>query len=1455
MTTSNMVTYQSLSSYIQEGNLRGLSLCLNSHHSQVDVRDENGQTVLMLACQLGDIMFVRELLRHGADVSAMDNDNWTPLLNAAKEGHDEVVAELLECGANVEHKDMGGWTSLAWACYKGKTNAAKLLLEKGADPNVTSQYHVSCLAWAAGRGHRAIVRHLLSHGAKVNVGDKYGTTALVWASRKGFVEIVDELLKAGANVDTAGMYSWTALLVATRGNYFEVVQLLLDYSPNVNVLDSDGCSALTIACKEGFTEIAVSLLNAGAYVNVHDKNGDTNLIHAAKAGHLDVVEALLKKYADIDVQGTDKKTALYWAVEKGHVDITKALLNANPDIEIATKDGDTPLMRATRNRNMEIVQMLLERKAKVSMADKKGDTALHIAMRAHSKAIVELLLRNPKNSQLLYRPNRNGETPYNIDSRHQRSILSQIFGARRLNTNEDNENMLGYDLYSSALADILSEPSLSMPICLGLYAKWGSGKSFLIGKLQDEMRNFAKQWIEPTFEFTWIAFMVVLFVATILGIVSGIVSKIWFVGFAVFGGVILLSYILLAVVRFGSERYDWHYCYEISTYLARKTSSLWLFLQVVFCSPPEKLAIGDATKPQNIKFLFSDQSKSSGASGGASVVQMVSSLFSALEHEYGTLTTRLYTVFRPKPLATNSWKWRRMCCIPYFYLFLGVVFCLIGATVLLGVLFTEPELSHVFNGPASSSEKGSENDNNGSKEGSDDDEDQEEDDEESPASKFFIEQWHLVKACLITVGCIIAAALVANVYTIIRILSAVCYPRKRRVVKLSAVGGVSSHVSTHEGIKMDVQLQTLRANVQLMAEMAKCIDGFTGNQTRLVVIVDGLDSCEQEKVLNNLDAVHLLFSDLGAPFIILLAIDPHVIVKAIEVNIQRVFHDNSISGHNYLRNIVHLPFYLQNTGFRKVRVAQKTALSQRKTVQHPGWSDEVNAALSNRRFSSESSMSIPERVKQLRTNSSKGSKKLRPSDSVASSVGNLGRPSGAHDLTRVLLTDDYFSDVNPRSMRRLMNVMYITGRLLKAFNIDFNWYHLASWVNITEQWPYRTSWIIFYYEKNEETIDDSLSMKSIYDKIRDQIPVSKDVEPLLEIDRDERKFEVFLTFHKASLHVSDLKVFLPFTINLDPYIRKTIREEQQSLEEMSRYDVMGPHHSWISQPGPPPPGPPSTDSRTGTHRRPISAVANKAIGGASSWMFPYPAPTMMVTPPMPSAPPAMWGNGNAVMNQRPGSPIQFGSLERQGPIKQAAPVMLPEGHSLTSLSVYGVCDLVSALEGIPPSYLKKYKETIKESNINGRVLMFCDVDELKKVMKMSFGDWELFRVTLLSLRESNVPFSSIPFELHDNSLTVSNKDNKLEEKQIHVGSTPADRRGSIDENNSNRQITRERSASMKRHATPSPSSIKKQVRVGPRTVLGSSFDESVEDRPASPTDGAGRSTSSKHVWCTFTTDL
>ena len=44
-------------------------------------------------------------------------------------------------------------------------------------------------------------------------------------------------------------------------------------------------------------------------------------------------------------------------------------------------------------------------------------------------------------------------------------------------------------------------------------------------------------------------------------------------------------------------------------------------------------------------------------------------------------------------------------------------------------------------------------------------------------------------------------------------------------------------------------MQSLKREVEVMGQLTNCMDAFTTTHTRLVVIVDGLDSCEQEKLL------------------------------------------------------------------------------------------------------------------------------------------------------------------------------------------------------------------------------------------------------------------------------------------------------------------------------------------------------------------------------------------------------------------------------------------------------------------------------------------------------------------------------------------------------------------------------------------------------------------------------
>ncbi|CAC5368966.1 KIDINS220 [Mytilus coruscus] len=854
--TMGTLKTQMLWESIRRGDLSASVTLLENGNINLEERDENGQTFLMLACELGEINIVRELLDADVDPNAVDSEKWCALLCAAKEGHLEVVIELLERGADIEHRDMEKWCALLCAAKEGHLEVVIELLERGADIEHRDMFGMSCLAWAAGRGHNEVAKYLIQKGAKVNAADKYGTTPLIWACRRGNLEIVGSLLESGASVDVVGMNSWTALLVATKGGYTEIVQSLLEHDPNVNALDKDGFTPLCIAAKEGFADIAHELLSKGAYVNVADKASDTILIHAVKGGHLELVRALINKYADVDVEGADGKTALYWAVEKGHTAIVYLLLDCDPDLEICTKDGDTALLRAVRSRNEDILRMLLDKKAKISVVDKKGDTALHIAIRGRSKKITELLLRNPRNSRLLYRPNKAGETPYQIDAYHQKGILSQIYGHhayhqkgilsqiyghRNLNA-ADGENLLGYDIYSSALADILSDPSLNTPITVGLYAKWGSGKSFLLGKLQKEMKSFTRASDDEHFTFCWPLFFFLLLINNVIGLTLALAVQ-WQIGLGVGLGLFALEYGFLAAIFVLVRKNNFRISNNISLVLGKELRSLTLLIKVLFCNP--KPSSAKKVDVPTVKFLFSESTRLTSVGGEKALASMIGTLGDSLEQEYGTLVARLFRVFKKEADTTNTYtgRFKTFCCVPYFVYLYIVLICL---EVGVAMLVTFAKDDNVYFDPVNN----------------------------VTTTDFGVKISSNIPVfvTLIVFSVIIGGAFFLNIFTWGQAFIAVVWSQKRRVMNAG---------SQLDKIKLDGLMHKLKLEVDIMAKMVTSMDGFTENQTRLVVVVDGLDSCEQDKVLQVLDTIKTLFSDEDSPFITILAVDPQIIIKGI----------------------------------------------------------------------------------------------------------------------------------------------------------------------------------------------------------------------------------------------------------------------------------------------------------------------------------------------------------------------------------------------------------------------------------------------------------------------------------------------------------------------------------------------------------------------------------------------
>lgn len=63
--------------------------------------------------------------------------------------------------------------------------------------------------------------------------------------------------------------------------------------------------------------------------------------------------------------------------------------------------------------------------------------------------------------------------------------------------------------------------------------------------------------------------------------------------------------------------------------------------------------------------------------------------------------------------------------------------------------------------------------------------------------------------------------------------------------------------------------------------------------------------------------VRVLFSK--GSFISIFASDPHIIIKAINQNLNSVLRDSNINGHDYMRNIVHLPVFLNSRGLSSAK--------------------------------------------------------------------------------------------------------------------------------------------------------------------------------------------------------------------------------------------------------------------------------------------------------------------------------------------------------------------------------------------------------------------------------------------------------------------------------------------------------------------------------------------------------
>jgi len=168
--------------------------------ANINAKNTEGQTPLMIAAQNGDLSVVNGLLAYEANPNLQDNDGWTAGMHAVRVNNPKIFRLLGKYQADfnmINHDEM---TALALAVFQNKANAAVAMLDHGADPNLKlgpAQY--DALMLAVKKGNLQMAQTLLQYKSKPNASNAGGVTPLMIAAHGNKDMLVSLLLKAGAN--------------------------------------------------------------------------------------------------------------------------------------------------------------------------------------------------------------------------------------------------------------------------------------------------------------------------------------------------------------------------------------------------------------------------------------------------------------------------------------------------------------------------------------------------------------------------------------------------------------------------------------------------------------------------------------------------------------------------------------------------------------------------------------------------------------------------------------------------------------------------------------------------------------------------------------------------------------------------------------------------------------------------------------------------------------------------------------------------------------------------------------------------------------------------------------------------------------------------------------------------------------------------------------------------------
>jgi len=316
--------------------------CLINHGADVNKRNQDGNTCIMVACWNGHLGTFGLLRTAGANMDVHDNQGFSMIHCATAANNLMLLHELLPVpnATAVNAKTSEGITPLMLACEKNHPDVVLFLLQKGAAVDEKSDKGLTATHFCALSNDITSLHHLIDYKADLTKATERGSTALMLACAKGYVSIVTALLrntcksKLKAELSSALKFRGLTGQQSSRG-LLSVASKGMD----INAANEHGETCLMMACEKGSMEIVRILLDEGADPNIADKNGMTPLMICCRRGQDRIIPLLLRKGVQVDQKNNDGDTALHICVRhfrefSGHKKCLEQLLSTGIYAEI-----------------------------------------------------------------------------------------------------------------------------------------------------------------------------------------------------------------------------------------------------------------------------------------------------------------------------------------------------------------------------------------------------------------------------------------------------------------------------------------------------------------------------------------------------------------------------------------------------------------------------------------------------------------------------------------------------------------------------------------------------------------------------------------------------------------------------------------------------------------------------------------------------------------------------------------------------------------------------------------------------------------------------------------------------------------------------------------------------------------------------------------------------------------